>query len=619
MTPDLFPEQDVTTQRQEEIVVNSPPLSLPIDELEFLQIVEQKISESKKHQTDKLNLDERRIRNNNFWLGKHFDESDFYSWQVPYVDNLIFRNTEKRISLAAGRMPDIIATPPNDTPDKRESARQIERFLDGKLNKETTKRMVKDGLRDEELDFIGAIKFWWDKNKGENGDFCYGLVRPERLILDHTGNIPHEGFTAENLEFIAEWIEEPLAVVLDTFPEKEKEIIQAVGSTPEGKKRHQMTKIRYKEIWFTWYSTDGQVYKGVGWIYQSVVMGIKKNPYWDWDGYEKVVQDETGGLNVQTFYRNHLEKPSHPYILISYRNLRHGPFSDTTTVEQGIPLQRTINKRGRQITEINDAAVPKLAFAGQYITKEEARRITHDPNEHIWLDQADDINKAVQAFSAAPPNPILYQDLIGNRSELDALFSTQATTRGQAVPNESGVSKQITREGDLVDSDDIVSVVVERIIYEMANWSLQLMKLFYKEPHYIKRLGKDGEVTFLALSRDDIDDGVEVDVRASSVDKQMRQNLALQLESQKAIDPMTLYEDMDAPNPKERTERMLAFTMGQGDTGDGFATYREKVGIPQPAMQTPPEQPVSPEQLGPDMAGVPAMPPASPQDLASVL
>jgi hypothetical protein len=122
----------------------------------------------------------------------------------------------------------------------------------------------------------------------------------------------------------------------------------------------------------------------------------------------------------------------------------------------------------------------------------------------------------------------------------------------------------------------MVDIVVERVMYEIACWAVQMMKLNYSEDHFIRAIGADGNMINSKLHRDKIADGLLVDVEATSVDKQTRRSDAMNLASRKAIDPLTMFEDLDMPNPKERLRRWAAFTNG---TNDGFASYLAEVDI----------------------------------------
>lgn len=570
--PEYENEQDI---KQEEIVLPEPSLELPIDDNDLLSIVTKKINASESFYKDKLKLDKRRKENEDFWLGKQLDPGKFDAWQVPTIDNMIWQNTETRIAIASGRMPDVIVTPTDETSEAKEVAKKLQDGLKLKVINDSVKRMVKDGLRQQHINFTAAIKVRWNKNIGDNGDFEFYLCNPLAIGIDHTATIPHEGFTADNAEIIYEYLEEPVSVVLSKFPNKREQLFQALG-IKKGTPRQLMSKMRYLEVWFTWFDENGQQMEGVCWKYNNLILDKQKNPYFDWDGIQKAVEGLGGEPQVQEYFNNFFDRPRKPYIIFSHTNLGKCPIDDTTPIEQSIPLQKSANKRLRQITEISDNAVPKKAFAGAYITKEDARRVTNDPEENIWFDGAEDVSKAVTTLRSDPPSPLLYQDLVGTRQQIDSKFATHSTTRGEVQSQESGVSKQITREGDLTISDDIVSIVVERVVSEMANWATQMMKLLYVEEHWVKDMGQDGELVAVALQQDLIQDGMAVSVSSSSSDKAVRKDQAIGLADIQSIDPLTLFEELDVANPKERTRRMITFNMGGAD---GFARYAQEVGI----------------------------------------
>lgn len=575
-----YPERpEENKERTAEVTDEVKPFDLNIDDDDFCSIIDRKIDNSNAYYKNTLHLDSRRRVNNDFWVGKQLDESKLYDYQVPYKDNLIWQDLETRISIASSRMPDIVVTPSSDKDLKKEAAKQLERALDIKIRTDTTKRLIKHGLRALHLDLQAAIKVRWDKNKGENGDFTFERVRADRILVDHTSTIPDDGFTADNMEWIVEWLEEPIALVVSKFPAKREELFATLGII-RGTQRQLATKIKYQEIWFTWYDKDGDIYEGTGWKYNKLVLGKMKNPYYDWEGYEKKLEKpkmvDGKEVSVETLYHNHFDRPRKPYIFLTHQSLGNNPIDDTSAVEQAIPIQRSVNKRGRQITEIADRAVPKLAFAGRYIDKEQARRVTNDPDEHIWIQNAENIQQAILPIPATQPAPILYNDLMGNRMQIDSKFATHSTTRGETLPGESGVSKQVTREGDLMISDDLVNIVVERVVFEMANWATQMMKVMYDKPHFVKDLGRDGQYLEVEMTRDRIDDGIAVNVKASTVDKQQKRVDALTLAARKAIDPLTLIEDLDMPNPKERAKRLLAFMSGD------FPLYAKVIGVEMP-------------------------------------
>lgn len=560
----------------EEVISEYDELTLDIPDIDLVTLLGNKIKESATYIDEKLK--KRRELNTDFFLGNQINESQLLDHQKPvYKDNIIWQDLEKQIAIAVGRLPDITIVPGSDSTDSIESAKEVERALDIAItSKSGTKKMIKKGLRHKALKFIGCEKVRWDKNKGENGDIVFEIVNPKNLIIDHKAGYPDDGFTSDNMEYIGEWIEEPASVVYAKFPAKKAALQELLGNKKPA-------KIRYMELYFTWFDSSGKRIEGVLWKYDTIILGKSKNPTWDWIGTQKFDNKfDNGQPVIKNVYRNFFDRPRKPYIFYTYLNLGESPYEDTTEVEQAISLQQIVNKRGMQITEISDNAIPKKAFNNS-ITKEAVEQMDNDPNKAIWLDTDIDIRTAVTTLQGTPPSPILYNDAQVARQQLDSKFSTHSTTRGETA-NESGISKQISREGDLTTSDDIVSQTVETVIYEKASWLIQMMKVMYTKEHFMRSMGKDGEMIQATIQQDKIEDGIDIIVKANSVDKPTRRAQAIELAKMGRIDPLTMYEDLDESNPKERTRRFVTFEMAKAD---GFVSYMKEIGLDMPGNSVP--------------------------------
>ena len=594
MQPDYYPEyRDNRGNLNDGISDTSGRYSLPLDDNELYQLIQQKRQASSQFADSDLRLDERRKRNRDYWRGKHYSDDagapgDYHS---DAMDPIIHDNAETRFTLASQRMPDIIATPHDDNQKAVEDAQIVEKFLNKKVNNKVNQRMIKKGLRQHDLNYTAIIKCLWSPNLASGtGDFQYTLVQPSRIMLDPTSVIPDDGYTADNMEFIGEILEDPVDVVYTKFPKKAAELRGILETSSSLNYTALPAKIKYEEWWLRYYK-DGETYEATCWFYLTTCLGQEKNPYYDWEGYKaylpKVDKDgnykQTATLESETKYYNYFEIPRKPYIFFTYENLGESPYDDTTSFEQAIPTQRLINRVTNQIVEISDNAVPKKIY-GNSITKEDARRVSNDTDEAIWLDTPE-VDKAMTWIQAEPPSPALIQLLQDARQRMDGIFNTHGPIKGeQGAASESGTSKQITREGDLTTSDDLVDIVVERVVFEMAGWAMQMAKLFYDEPHFLKATGKDGSVLAAELTRKSFVDGIDVDVKANSVDAMTNRSDAMNMASRKAIDPLSMFEDMDKTNPKERTRRLITFLNG---ANDGYQTYMKEVQIELESTQNP--------------------------------
>lgn len=550
----------------EYITSDTPSLSLPIDEAELVTIINQVISESQTRYGEKR-IKERQTTNRRYWRGQQVDTTKLdTTYQTAHVDNVVYQNEENRITLASSRLPEITLAPPDENPDTIERTKRAERSLRNRIDSNTIKRLIKDGLRQHDLDLLACIKVYWDKNRGKNGDYVFRLVDPRSLIFSSRSKIVHDGFTAENCDIIIEWIEEPTQLVLSKFPKKRQQLETMWGMSAKPQ------KMQYAEAHFSWYDAQGQRIEGVAWKYGNVMMDVSKTPYFDYEGVP-FVNSEKGTIDNKK--RNHFDFARKPYILFSYQNLGEWVYDDTTPFEQAIKINSIVNRRERQITEIADRTIPKMVFGSGAFKSGDAEKYVakmNNPRDHIQLTgKADDVKKAVMVVQGAPPDQVLYMDANVLRGRIDSLFNTHGTTRGEIQgAGQSGISKQITREGDLTISDDIVDFMVERVVFEMASWGLQMSKMYYTTPRKIRDLGSDGEIQFGEVSTEDIDDDILPIVKASSTDPQIRRSNSGQFVSAKVIDPFTLFEDMDVTNPKERVRRWVSFMRGNQDMWRGY-------------------------------------------------
>lgn len=568
------------------IVVEQPELNTGLDDFSLNAILDARITESKTVY-EQLKLEDRRKRNRDYWLGKQVKDTD----GLPYVDNVIWQNTEHRISIAVGRMPEMLVTPGDRSLQSRGKAQVLERVLDIDFSTKEKKRLMKNGLRHNHLYMIGILKGCWNPNKGMFGDYEFNLCDPRKVLISHTGTIPEDGFTADNCDLITEIVEEPVAVVMAKFPGKRNELMQMMHSNDPSRLA---TTIKYQEIWYTYHDRNGQILEGVCWRYNHLILRNIRNPYFDFTGYQKPIYDsygrpsynQFGQVQTQQVFRNFFDRPRKPYMFFSYQNLGDTPIDSTTAVEQSIPLQQNLNKTGKQIRDITDGVTNKYA-ANNKISQDQFRNVTSDPKQGMWLDTDEPVSNVVTSFRNDGPPVSLFNDMNQTRQQIDAKFNTHATTRGETRAAESGISKQISREGDLVTSDDIVEIVLERVLEEAGSWAIQFMKLMYVDAHFKSKMGKDGQLIQEWVQRDMIDDGIALSVRGSTTDKMRAQSLAIQRAEAGIIDPLTMLEDMDVPNPKEQALRTILFKMGEGEGGDGFASYMNYAGLEMPQPQTP--------------------------------
>lgn len=558
MNPDYPGDGSQGLTNPDQVVVQQNPLSLPLTDdviLQTLQFAEQR----GKSLRSQLRIDERTTTNVNFWKGQQVASTGLdLRYQEMHIDNVSRQNLENKIKLATGHTPDLFVVPPDRQGFNTEAADHLQAYMRDRFDNNTVKRLLKNGLRKMDLEFIAIIKPRWDALRQKS---VYELVDSKDILFGEGSIITEDGFTIEGTHVLFHYVEEETQQVLNRFPKKAQDLLSLLGASG----KDIPSRITYTEAHFDWYDAQGNCNQGVACRFGTVILDSFKQPYYDYDKTQV----------------NYFDRPRKNFILFNYANLGESPYESTTDFEQMVPLNRIINRRRRQITEISDRAVPKLAFVGGAMTKELAENISPNPNEAIILDEnyeGTDIRNAMFIIPGTPPSPILYQDLLDLRSRADSITATHANTMGAVTSAESGVSKQISREGDLVTSDDIVDITVERVIFEMASWEMQFLRLYRDDDRPPERITNgEGETQYVELNRQKIETDIQVTVKASSTDKQTRRADAIQLLGAQAIDPYTLLEDIDVPNPRERLRRLAAFINAM--KSGSLDSYMQMLGI----------------------------------------
>ncbi len=621
------------------IVTKTPELDLSLSDSELIDLIEQKLSEYRNltdgtGRTAGRSVSQRSAEMVSYWRGTQEQDRRRGRPDKRYRNNIIHRDLATRIQNATSRMPDVVAMSPqqDENPQVKDQTKKVEEWLSIDVDSDVTRRLAQSALRDNHLKFRGIWKHRYDEFKKRA---VTERLRPEDVVLDATARIPEDGYTCDGMEFIGEWVEDYTASVLALFPDKATELLDEITKEQKSGKKPASSKIRYLQSTARVSGKDGKPKLILVNSYNKILLSKDPHPYWD----EREGSDLQFGLVPEENLHPEIAamlpslgldmpeapKPKRynffpfarmPYTIFSGENLGDGPLDDTTVVEQAIPMQDIVNERGDQITQTNDWAVPKTAISTEAMTSEKANNITRDASEVITVKllEGQRVEDVITTFTGEPASQALYQDLQQAIQAIDSHFSTSAAVRGEAVEPESGVSKQISREGDLSASDDIAQTMVQRAVEEMVNWRVQLAKIYYDTPvrNISPRAG--GGIRSAEISRDLIPDDIQIVVKANAVDKMTQRNMAMNLVNAKGIDPYNLFLDLGFSNPKERAQALVDFLSGEAN---GYAKYLVDIGVNpgEPADQqsegasAAPQPPVGPP-AAPAMPPSPTLPPA---------
>lgn len=504
----------------------------------------QNIRDAKTYWNDKKgqNLDQVRSNAKNYWVGKHYEDTELYEHQTPYMDPRIFTSTETVIAIVNSRTPQPEVFPAQDSVTSQVLAKDMEKGLFRYAEKQRLSQKLRIATRHLLMYRVGILKQRFDPSKGRFGEIITEVVDPAKLIFDKDAGLWDE------CRFIAEEMTDTIYDLLLKFPEKEKEILDKYSI------KRKTTKalgrmVDYHEVWFTYYDKKEEREKEcLAWILdEEIVLGKMTNPNWI---------DETDGSEKKNFFDN----PQKPYITMNFLNLGDHKVDNTSILEQAIPQQDVLNKRGRQITDNADAGSGGMVYNTTMIEKKDIARLIGAPDEKVGV--SGDVNRAVARL--APPflPDYVVQDKFDARQQIDNIFGAHAPSRGESSGNATLGQDVLQQQQDQTRQEELVRAV-EDSSDRLYKHTIQMMKVYYTEEHFFKTTGENGQFDFVAISADKIEDGLDLEVRQGTslpINKMQVRNDSVQLAQAGLIDPLTLYENLGFQDPQKMVERLIDWT-----------------------------------------------------------
>ena len=546
--------------QSEGVIGSGESLNLDLNEELVNRVIANRIEDGKAFYDGKLNLTKVREDNEKRWMGKNREVAGQrnYDYQVPYEDNRIFVSVETLAASLVPRIPTPEVTAAQDTNASRELAENYEKVLQRTAEDEMMKPKLRMIVRHILMGYrCGVAKMSWDFDKGTRGENDIPLggvkmdfVRPHKIVVDKDATDPFD------IPLIAENITCSLEDLIRKFPDKKDKILSRYSN----EKIDLGKPISYWEVWFTYFDSKGKKSEGIAWKMQDMILGYGKNPYFKYDG------------------NNFFDSPVKPYVFFNFLRIGRWVFDDTSLTEQAAPLQDILNKRGHQIVDNADQANTAKVFNTEMIDAKDAEKYTGDPNDNILV--AGDVRTAFARVPAPNLPSYVLQDKYDARSEIDNVFGTHAPIRGEKSSSPTLGQEVISQRADLSRTASLSEAIEEGStrVYQIMT---QLYKVFAKKEHIIKHTGEDGHIAFIKFSNDKIEDGVEIRVRAGSLepeDKTTDRNEAVDLaKTGKIIDPLTFAEKWHVDKPIEAAKRSFYFMFAP----DKYATEILKIGQPE--------------------------------------
>lgn len=517
--------------------------NLPDDKL--VQALKQSIDEHEIwwNSAEGFNLKEVRRKNNNLWLPKHLDDLEMYEHEEEnaYIDPRIFVSVETIISIAAGKIPMPEAFPASDSKTSMMLARDLQDGLNAWAEKHDLLSVFRYAIRSDMLNRVGIIKLVFNPDLGKDGDIEPILIDPEDIVVDKNAK------PGKNPRFIAHKDAKTVDEWVSMFPQSKDKIYKALGIKRGVQSQRAKREVVY-ETWFTWYDKQNKPQESVAWILKDEVIAKVRHPHWVHDD-EKMSDTDS----------NILDYPSKPFFGLNHLNLGKRWIDDTTLVEQAATMQMILERRGRQLSQNADDASGGLVLNAQMVDKADAAQLTGDPREKIMVDG--DVRQAAARLAPAQLPSYVLEDKYDARQEIDNIFATHAPTRGEDSRSKTLGQDVLQNQQDMTRHDDLIRSV-EAMAGRLYKYVVQMMKVHYTEDHMFRMAGENGRFDFVMLKNDKIEDGVDIRVKSGStlpMDRTSLRAQTLQLSQAGLIDPLTMYETLQFPEPQKMVERLMKY------------------------------------------------------------
>lgn len=489
-------------------------------------------------------------KNERYWLGRHYSEAEMQLGNVA-IDNKIFESIETLLPATTSRNPE-----PLVSAEDTEEGKKLEKSVGGMLIHQSDRLRLKKRLKKVTRHWIiylqGVIKVGWSM---KNNDISSPVIHPTKLILDPSATIDDDmNYTGY---YIGEWLEGTASELIQRFPNKKVEIMKEA----QGKSG---SKMKYTEWW-----TDDYMF----WRMKDIILDKAKNPHWNEDTEQEVV-DDMGNKTMQVVpARNHFGSKEKPYVFLSVLSLGKHPHDDTGLIEQAIPMQEITNKRQKQIDknveDMNGGWIISMERSG--LNKEQASQAVDAIRKGGALvaptGAAQDV--AHRIIGTGLPADV-FNNLNDTRNEISKLFGVAGSTPSGIREDRTVEGKKTIRAQDESRNGTLIEAL-EQFSDKVFNWWVQLMYVHYDELHAASIIGANKSKEYIALKSDMLDRKLTVTVKEGSLVPKDPMEQAIQAEELfklGALDPITLFDKLGFSNPIESAKKLW---MWQNDPTSFFA------------------------------------------------
>lgn len=533
----------------------------------------------RKHDGYWPNIETRTKQNKKYYSGLEYTVG---LQQVKGVSsNLIFEAQETFLPEALAKNPEPVVWSDN-TPEGEQASSDIKAMLQYKADTKGLRKKLGIALRHWSVSFLGILKHAWSVKEK---DFTLTVKNPKNFVYDPDAYIDETG------RYIGEFLGEKISVSAKKLVEKFPKSKDYVFLKVDGKMG---TKCTYTEWW-----TDDYCF----YTFEDEVLDKHKNPFFNYPVEEKNTEEDQVeyGLDAVTVTpgKNHFATPIMPYSFFSVFTLQEQPHDITNLIEQSIPNQDRILDRDLQISRNLRTGNNSIALSGQSFDKETARQAAQaiEDGDPVLVPDGQ-VENAIKRLPAAPLPAGILQAQETDKQTLRNIFGTQGITPQQPTSSTTARGQILNQDQDSSRIGGGIGESLEQLADNVFNWWVQLMYVFYDEPHYASIVGQEKSVEYVQIINSNLNRQFVISVSPNSMapkDEISEQNQAISLYQAEALDPISLFQKLNFPDPKATAERVVLWKINP------MQYYQQYFGQPAPVPGQPVQSgQIPPQQVPPD-------------------
>lgn len=481
-------------------------------------------------------------KNKTYLLG--LQKADTEQDSTPVASNVLLEALQVYLPQALAKNPEPVVYSDN-TPEGKAESNELKTMLQYHTVELELRGKLEMMVMQDSVYLIGVLKHGWDE---KTKDITSQLRKPKNFILDKDGYV--DEFKRFVGQYLGEKIETTAGELIDLFP-KMSEYITIKTNGKLG------TPVTRTEWW-----TDDYMFTTFG----DKVLEKHKNPYFNYDKTEKST-DEFGVEESSVLKgQNHFSHPLMPYTFftVSTLSLQEQPHDMTTLIEQNQRNQDRIIDRDVQIDRNLASNNNSIAVSGKSFNQEtahQAAKALQDGDPVLVPDGR--VEEAIKRIPAneLPGGIIEAQDKA--KDALRGIFGVQGLSAQAPNNNTTAHGMVLNQEYDSTRIGGGIGKSIEATARNVFNWWTQLYYKFYDQKHYASVMGSGRAIEFVGLQLNNSQRRFVVTVAPNSMapkDELSERNNTLSLWEAKALDPITLFQRLDDPDPVNTAKKVVLWT-----------------------------------------------------------